>query len=220
MFIDAYDSFSNNIISLLETNLDAEVHAVKIDDKQLNVQDALAQRVHYYDAVVCGPGPGHPRNKRDIGLIGKIWGLENPVPILGICLGFQSLCLAHGADIKRLKGPQHGIVRRIHHTGEEGPADAPSIYRGVGEHSATVYQSLCADIGQDNISEKDWNIEKWQSTKRCPDLVPLAWVENSMSRDECALSGVMDTRVLVGVRHRTKPFWALQYHPESICTDD
>lgn len=220
MFIDAYDSFSNNIISLLETNLDAEVHAVKIDDKQLNVQDALAQRVHYYDAVVCGPGPGHPRNKRDIGLIGKIWGLENPVPILGICLGFQSLCLAHGADIKRLKGPQHGIVRRIHHTGEEGPADAPSIYRGVGEHSATLYQSLCADIGQDNISEKDWNIEKWQSTKRCPDLVPLAWVENSMSRDECALSGVMDTRVLVGVRHRTKPFWALQYHPESICTDD
>jgi para-aminobenzoate synthetase len=221
LFIDAYDSFSNNIISLLETNLSAEVHTVKIDDKDLNAQDGLAHRVQYYDAVVCGPGPGHPSKKRDIGLIGKIWLLQSPVPVLGICLGFQSLCLAYGAGIKRMKGPQHGIVRNINHVGAdalEKLRDNTSIFRGVGELHATLYQSLCADIGQHQIPQNNWNNERWRLTKQCPDLLPLAWVENDLSEDECAASGIMDGRVLVGVRHRTMPFWALQYHPESICT--
>jgi para-aminobenzoate synthetase len=48
-------------------------------------------------------------------------------------------------------------------------------------------------------------------------LMPLAWVESNEADND---SGVMDDRVLVAVRHRTKPFWALQYHPESICTND
>ena len=138
------------------------------------------------------------------------------LPVLGICLGFQSLCLEFGAKVNRLKGPQHGIVRRVIHVGECESVDG-SIFGGVREINATLYQSLCTDVGRDWTSGASWETAKWMPSRSTPDLIPLAWVEGDGAPNN---SGVMDDRVLVAVRHRTKPFWALQYHPESICTND
>ncbi|KAM3073535.1 hypothetical protein ACMFMG_004571 [Clarireedia jacksonii] len=223
LFIDAYDSFSNNIISLLETTLTASVRTLKIDDPILSDSDeALHEELKHYVAVVCGPGPGSPENERDVGIIKKIWSLadDHMLPVLGICLGFQSLCLEFGGEVKRLNGPQHGMIRRVVHAGEAG-VGTQSIFCGVGEITATLYQSLCVDIGQDDILDEEWNTARWQPTIRCPDLIPLAWVESADLEAEVARScGVKDSRVLVGVRHAMKPFWALQYHPESVCTSD
>ena len=100
LFIDAYDSFSNNIIDLLESVLLVKVTVIKIDDARfLRNADAFFHFLHDFDAVVAGPGPGHPALADDIGLIAKLWCLsdEHQLPVLGICLGFQSLCLAYGA---------------------------------------------------------------------------------------------------------------------------
>lgn len=218
LFIDAYDSFSNNIISLLETELDVSVRTIKIDDPSLADDAALHKELAHYVAVVCGPGPGHPGKEEDVGIIRRMWrlGQEHLLPVLGICLGFQSLCLEFDGEVKRLMGPQHGIIRRVKHIGEYTKGGNGTIFEGVRELAATLYQSLCADIGQHSITPQDWEDEKWAPTKKCSDLIPLAWVE-SLGADEN--SGVMDDRVLVGVQHRSKPFWALQYHPESICTN-
>lgn len=216
LFIDAYDSFSNNIISLLETSLHASVRAVKIDNPALATDEALREELSHYAAVVCGPGPGHPGREEDVGVVKRIW--RTGVPVLGICLGFQSLCLEFGGVVRRMSGPQHGMIRRVNHAGEDGKRTVGSIFEGVGEIYATLYQSLCADIGQDLIPESSWGAEKWKSTTQCPDLLPLAWVESDLSEESD--SGVKDARVLVAVQHRTRPFWALQYHPESICTNE
>ncbi|CZR60168.1 related to para-aminobenzoic acid synthetase [Phialocephala subalpina] len=219
LFIDAYDSFSNNIISLLETTLDVSVRTIKIDNPALATDAALHEELRHYVAVVCGPGPGHPANEQDVGLMRRIWRLSERdlLPVLGICLGFQSLCLEFGAEVKRLKGPQHGIIRRICHVGERKTEVQQSIFHGVEEITATLYQSLCADIGQDSIDKDQWQTKKWEPSNRCPDLLPLAWAEHGLSVAND--SGVADERVLVGVQHVSKPFWALQYHPESICTN-
>jgi para-aminobenzoate synthetase len=221
LFIDAYDSFSNNIISLLETTLNVSVRTVKIDNPVLLGSDeALKEELGHYAAVVCGPGPGHPGREEDVGIMRRIWRLgdEDLLPVLGICLGFQSLCLEFGGEVKRLKGAQHGMIRRISHIGEIGEEHAGTIFDGVGEIHATLYQSLCADVGQDDIPETSWNTAKWNATKQCLDLLPLAWAESDLSEESD--SGVKDARILVAVQHRTKPFWALQYHPESICTNE
>jgi len=126
--------------------------------------------------------------------------------------------LEFGGEVRRLKGPQHGIIRRVSHVGESGKKNAGTIFDGVGEIRATLYQSIYADIGPDAISEDSWNTRKWNTTKQCPDLLPLAWAESDLSEESD--SGVKDARILVAVQHRTKPFWALQYHPESICTNE
>ncbi|KAF5871375.1 putative aminodeoxychorismate synthase protein [Botrytis fragariae] len=227
LFIDAYDSFSNNIISLLETTLTASVRTVKINDPILLASDeALHEELRHYVAVVCGPGPGNPETDSDIGIIKKIWRLadEEMLPVLGICLGFQRLCLEFGGQIRRLNGPQHGMIRKVLHAGEAQAVSAvgnDSIFCGVGEITATLYQSLCIDIGQDDILDEEWNTSRWEPTEKSPDLIPLAWVESADLEAEHARScGVKDSRVLVGVRHATKPFWAIQYHPESVCTND
>ena len=108
LFIDAYDSFSNNIISLLRSQLPVSVESIHIDDSRFVFNDdAFYSYLQHFDAVVAGPGPGHPENAADIGLIAKLWTApdEHLLPVLGICLGFQSLCLAHGARVERLREP-------------------------------------------------------------------------------------------------------------------
>ncbi|KAL6913420.1 hypothetical protein FSST1_011180 [Fusarium sambucinum] len=213
LFIDAYDSFTNNIVSLLRTLLGAEIFLIRID---LSVIDRLDENdtparwteqefldnLSQFDAVVCGPGPGSPLNPEDVGAFNLLWNLpeHRQLPVLGICLGFQSLLAAHGGAVRRLKRGIHGMVREIEHQGED-------IFREVPPFKATLYHSLCVDIGQysDGWQEKN----RWNPTS---EFTPLAWATEF--RDDGRRE-----QILQGVRHLKKPFWGLQYHPESVCTE-
>lgn len=222
LFIDAYDSFTNNIVSLLRTILGADVFVVRIDlsvvEKTGDHEEAAPTRwteaefvdnLAQFDAVVCGPGPGSPLNPGDVGAFSLLWGLpeELRVPVLGICLGFQSLVAAHGGAVRRLKRGLHGMVREIEHRGDaEG-----DIFQGVPSFKATLYHSLCADIGQDDAG---WRHEdRWKPSKSTPELLPLAWTMETREDGR-------KERILEAVRHVTKPIWGLQYHPESVCTEN
>ncbi|KAI1168990.1 aminodeoxychorismate synthase [Nemania serpens] len=215
LFIDAYDSFSNNIISLLTTTLGVDVDVLPIDPPHLDpksagFKDALRKQVRLYHAVVCGPGPGAPDVGKDVGIMKHIWDLEEQdlVPVLGVCLGFQSLVVNCGAVVKRLRTGLHGMIREIDHLSAEVDKN---VFAGVPTFKATLYHSLHADIGQESVPVAEWPNVKWVSPPLSPDIVPLAWTYEDR--------GDMVERILMGVRHRTKPFWGLQYHPESICTE-
>ncbi|THV88462.1 para-aminobenzoate synthase, partial [Aureobasidium pullulans] len=202
LFLDAYDSFSNNIINLLQQDLNATVQVIKIDDKRFAETDdacfhAFLKR---FDAVVAGPGPGDPRNSHDLGLIGKLWHLPEEVclPVLGICLGFQSLALAFGGTASRLHQPRHGLVTEVSHQGQ-------SLFQDVDVLMATQYHSLHAKLGH-NVDKTSPDL--WRATSNCPDIIPLAW----------DLSDDQNGPILMGIRHTSKPFYGVQYHPESICT--
>lgn len=212
LFIDAYDSFSNNITSQLTTLLDVDVFVLPIDSPIS--KEEFRHELRHYEAVVCGPGPGSPENEADVGLMRWIWSLDQDdlVPVLGVCLGFQSLVLACGGRIRRLRRGLHGMVRPIQHRSKDKGAIAlGNIFKGVGTFKATLYHSLCADIGQDSVG--DWDMQKWNSPPSNPDIIPLAWVEEDRN-------GAEETeRILMAFKHRTKPFWGLQYHPESVCTE-
>jgi para-aminobenzoate synthetase len=198
LYIDAYDSFSNSIVGLLEQSLDVEVTTVRIDDAEASAN--LETVLKAFDAVVVGPGPGHPANAKDTGLINQLWALSHAelLPILGICLGFQSLALAFGAAVKRLDQARHGIVSEIHHCGND-------IFEDIGSLHATQYHSLHIDTGRDGAEFVDWN---WSLTSTCPKLRPLAW----------DLTDAINGRVLMAIRHTDKPYIGVQFHPESICT--
>ncbi|KAK2032079.1 aminodeoxychorismate synthase [Colletotrichum zoysiae] len=216
LFLDAYDSFTNNIVSLLTTLLDADVHVLPIDTPLLDQKsprflDDFHRELSRYHAVVCGPGPGSAENETDVGLMRCVWKLggENILPVLGICLGFQSLVLSSGGKVRRLQRGLHGMVRDIQHKKPRSTC-AEDVFAGVSEFKATLYHSLCADIGQDFISDAEWADWRWHAQDMAPELLPLAWVDEERDNGR--------ERILMAVKHRSKPFWGLQYHPESVCT--
>lgn len=212
LFIDAYDSFSNNITSLLATLLDVEVFVLPIDTAISKAE--FSHELSHYDAVVCGPGPGSPQNEADVGLMNWLWELPDDelVPVLGVCLGFQSLVLSCGGKVRRLRRGLHGMVRKIEHRSAAEDLQSDNIFHGVGDFDATLYHSLCADVGQDTVNQ--WHARKWNHPDGLDDIIPLAWVE------EDRLDGQEKERILMAMKHQRKPFWGLQYHPESVCTEE
>jgi para-aminobenzoate synthetase len=213
LFLDAYDSFSNNIVALVEQNIDADVVKIYIDDPSFTSGDSTNDPVAFreylkdFDAVIAGPGPGWAKCEADVGLMKELWRLENEdmVPILGICLGFQSLCFAFGADVERLNDPKHGIVSAILHNGQ-------NIFRDIEKFLTTQYHSLHVKLNHPIQTQRAVRnpAQLWEPTETCPQLQPLAWDFDS------ELNGA----VLMGVKHVQKPFWGVQFHPESICTNE
>lgn len=105
IFIDHMDSFSNNLLAALQENsLDVTVMQAKnLPDDDLELKHLLAQ----YKGVVLSPGPGHPL---DYPASMKLYSsVQNHIPILGVCLGFQIALATDGAQILKLKtSPRHG----------------------------------------------------------------------------------------------------------------
>lgn len=195
LFIDAYDSFTNNIIGLFSEVTDEKIDVIRIDD---DVPD-LGAFLERYDGVIAGPGPGHPANPEDIGLIAQLWRLPpNQLrPVLAICLGFQSLVLEFGGTVTELSVPKHGIVSPIIHQGS-------SIFDVLEGYvvSSTRYHSLRASLPRqsEGIPSDPWAAQGV--------LIPLAYALDAENGS-----------VLMSVRHATLPFYGVQFHPESICSD-
>jgi len=207
LYVDAFDSFSNNIVALLETTLNVRVTIIPANAPIANLPRTLA----CFDAVVLGPGPGDPTTSKDIDLFKRILEVDfvDETPVLGICLGFQSICVTFGATLERLTNPKHGMVTEMYHP--QG-----SIFRFHASFEATQYHSLRVKIGHPLEIARPilhpigcWDpAVLWGVTKTCPTLGPLAW-----DVEDAANGGV-----LMAVEHLSKPFWGIQFHPESICT--
>ncbi|KAJ5658010.1 uncharacterized protein N7484_001659 [Penicillium longicatenatum] len=191
LYVDAYDSFSYNVVSMLEETLGVKVTVMTIDSEWPDGN--MHEFLRHYEAIVLGPGPGNPNLPKDVGIMRDIWNLQDAelLPIFGICLGFQSLCLHHGVPIERLPYPLHGQVHRI-------STSSSDIFRGLSDIEVTLYHSLYANL--DKLSHAQ--------VPSVDDLEFLAWLslENSSARRK---------RIPMAVRHRQKPFWGVQFHPES-----
>lgn len=212
LFIDAYDSFTNNIIALLETHLHVSVIVVKIDAQIPDFPKFLRQ----FSAVVAGPGPGDPRNSKDVGWFRELWKLDGKdlLPVLGICLGFQSLVLAFGGTIDRLEEPRHGIVRRVRGTGE-------GIFKGLKEVETVQYHSLYASLEPEDKLEGRGFYDSGEPSVECSDLRPLAWDYETDNVGDGTTEAISSDsrRILMAVEHKSKPFVGMQFHAESICSD-
>ncbi|KAJ6142119.1 hypothetical protein N7497_011218 [Penicillium chrysogenum] len=137
LYVDAYDSFSYNVVAMLEETLGVKVTVMTIDSEwpDSNMNEFL----QHYEAVVLGPGPGDPNVPTDVGIMRDIWNLHDSelLPVFGICLGFQSLCLHHGIPIERLPYPIHGQIHKI-------STSAKDIFEHLPEVEVTLYHSLIA----------------------------------------------------------------------------
>jgi para-aminobenzoate synthetase len=92
---------------------------VKNDQISLE-QIAKYVKIGHIHNIVISPGPGTPLNSRDVGICPKVLQTFPNVPIFGVCLGFQSLCLVHGGgQVVQAPEPIHGRLSTVVHSGNE-----------------------------------------------------------------------------------------------------
>ena len=129
--IDNYDSFTFNLVHYLG-ELGADVRVWRNDE--LSVADVVAQGA---DAIVLSPGPCTP-NEAGI-CLDLVREAAASTPILGVCLGHQTIGQVFGGDVIRAPAPMHGKVSRVSHK-------ASGLFRGInGPFQATRYHSLIID---------------------------------------------------------------------------
>jgi anthranilate synthase/aminodeoxychorismate synthase-like glutamine amidotransferase len=132
LMIDNYDSFTYNLVQYL-SELD-EVVTVRNDRVTLEEIEAMRP-----DHIVISPGPGTPAESgisKDV-----IRAFKGRIPILGVCLGHQTIGELFGADVVRAAEPFHGKVSEVHHGGRGILEGLPRPFR------ATRYHSLVVDEG-------------------------------------------------------------------------
>lgn len=175
LVIDNYDSFTFNVVQALECATKDEIKVVRNDEYKIEELAALKP-----DYLVVSPGPGNPSQAG----VSKeaIKYFAGKIPVLGICLGHQSIAEAFGAKIVQAKFIKHGIVEDI-------DLDGRGLFRNIGKSSKfTRYHSLVVD--------ESTLPEEFEITARAKD------------------------GDIMGIRHKTMPVEGIQFHPESIASEN
>ena len=178
LMIDNYDSFTYNIVQYLG-ELGAEVEVHRNDAISLQQIEDLAPA-----QIVISPGPCTP-NEAGISME-AIRTFAGRIPLLGICLGHQSIGQVYGGDIVRAGRVMHGKISPIEHSGT-------GVFTGLNQpFNATRYHSLVID------------------KKTVPDCLEVtAW----------ALDEAGEREEIMGVRHKELMVEGVQFHPESILSE-
>jgi len=130
LLIDNYDSFTYNLVHYLG-ELGAEAHVVRNDE--ISAAEAIAMRP---EAVVISPGPCDPDTAGIC--LELIRTAPERLPILGVCLGHQSIGQAYGGEVVRCHEILHGKLSVITHTGTGVFKGLPQGFAATRYHSLTV----------------------------------------------------------------------------------
>ena len=130
LMIDNYDSFTFNIVQYLE-QMGEDVVVFRNDKVTVDRIDKLKPQV-----IFLSPGPGTPR---DAGVtVDVVREFHKTIPIMGICLGHQSIGYAFGGEIVRAGRIMHGKVSPVHHDGKTIFTGLPDPFTAGRYHSPVV----------------------------------------------------------------------------------
>ncbi|UPM42165.1 anthranilate synthase component II [Halocatena salina] len=127
-FIDNFDSFTYNLVEYVSQYATTEVVR-----NTASLEDIRALEP---DAIVLSPGPGHPKNDRDVGVtLDVLTELSTTVSTLGICLGLEAAVYAYDGTVDHAPQPIHGKAVPVEHD-EKGVFEGlPNPIRGGRYHS-------------------------------------------------------------------------------------
>lgn len=183
VIIDNYDSFTYNIVQTLATAPPSapagwRPPVIKVfRNDAITVAEIEALRP---DRLLISPGPCTPK---EAGIsIESILHFSGRIPILGVCLGHQSIGDAFGGNVIRASRLMHGKTSPIHHDNRGVFTGLANPFDGMRYHSLVVEESTLPDC-----------------------LIATAHT---------------DQGELMGLRHKTLALEGVQFHPESIMTEE
>jgi anthranilate synthase component 2 len=137
LMVDNYDSFTYNVVQYL-AELNADVEVYRNDQITIAEIEQLAPK-----KIVISPGPCTPS---EAGIsVEVIKYFSGRIPILGICLGHQSIGQAFGGEIVRAKQVMHGKTSMIHHDSSGVFAGLTNPYEAIRYHSLVINQDTFPD---------------------------------------------------------------------------
>ncbi|MGA4844303.1 aminodeoxychorismate synthase component I [Streptomyces sp. G45] len=148
LLVDNHDSYTFNLFQLLTEVNDEEPLVLANDEGDWKGAAALG-----VDNIVLGPGPGRPSEPKDVGLCRAI--VESAdVPVLGVCLGHQSIALEAGARVVRAERPAHGETVPVFH-------DASGLFAGIpqGFHAVRYHSLMVAEPFPENLRVTAWGAD-------------------------------------------------------------
>lgn len=173
LLIDNYDSFTYNLVHYLG-ELGAESVVVRND--KITVAEVMANKPQ---AIVLSPGPCTPN---EAGICLDLIKAAGPtIPLLGVCLGHQSIGQSYGGKVIRAPQPMHGKLSAITHTGQGIFAGLPPSFQITRYHSLIVERSSLPDCLEITAETADG--------------------------------------LIMGLQHKTHPVHGVQFHPESIASE-
>lgn len=132
LLIDNYDSFSYNLYQLVG-EIEPDIRVIRNDEMTVSEIRKLQP-----ERIILSPGPGRPENAGVTMETAKTLGKE--IPILGVCLGHQAICMAYGAVVTYAKRLMHGKQSRVRFD-----MDCP-LFAGCSQEGLVArYHSLAAD---------------------------------------------------------------------------
>ncbi|MEO8680785.1 MAG: aminodeoxychorismate/anthranilate synthase component II [Vicinamibacterales bacterium] len=175
LVIDNYDSFTYNLVQYLG-ELGARITVRRNDEASIEALRAIEPA-----RVVISPGPGRPEQA---GVSLKVIREFGPrIPVLGVCLGHQSIGLSYGGAVVRAPLPIHGKTSTIEHDGK-------GVFAGI----STSFQA-----------------GRYHSLVVAEDSLPAELEVSARSKDD---------GLIMGLRHRTLRVHGVQFHPESVLTNE
>lgn len=151
LLIDNYDSFTYNLVHYLG-ELGCEVRVERND--ALNVQQAMALNP---SAILLSPGPCDPAQAGICLALTKA-AAETGTPLMGVCLGHQTIGEAFGGRVVRAGEIVHGKMGEIHHDGTGVFTGLPSPLKGTRYHSLIVERESLPDCLEINAWLEDGTI--------------------------------------------------------------
>jgi anthranilate synthase component 2 len=136
LVVDNFDSFTYNLVEYVSDHPDPVTGDPIAVEVVKNTATLEAVRAADPDAVVLSPGPGHPKNDRDVGVTTAVLReVATEVPTLGVCLGLEAAVYAYGGTVGHAPAPVHGKTSAVDHDGEGVFAGLEPGFRAGRYHS-------------------------------------------------------------------------------------
>ncbi|ORZ03620.1 ADC synthase [Syncephalastrum racemosum] len=225
LIIDNYDSYSYNLLQICVN----EANTLVIRNDQYSWEEFCRDILPHFDNVIISPGPGRPERDSDFGICTNLLKAQlDPKqdhchrPIFGVCLGHQGIGHIMGGKITYAPRIMHGRMSLVYAEDAALFKGCPTPFWAVRYHSLVVDRSalpeslhITAYCYEDNMDVLALKNAKFIADHDSEEQRTNHYLDHLDIEED-----FRDPVTIMGFRHKSLPLWGVQFHPESVSTEN